>query len=347
MRKRNDEPGTDAKYLKGPWIVGAALFISLGIYVTGASASENASADRNVTETAAESEEGLLSQEDVFLSELTAKTDGTKEDASGEETKEGTVQAEEETDLLNDFVSRYGTVVPKDLSDEECIQALADLAEQYPEFESIYENREEYPMKLLIALCNNPEMVDFVNGYLEADRSAAGVLTQAEVNREFPYYVQWDERWGYMDYGESCLGLAGCGPTCLSMVIVALTRNAEASPAVVGEFVMENGYYMNGTGTMWALMTDGAAEFGVIGKELLTTTSEEKLLELLEEGYPVICSVKAGDFTKGGHFIVLAGVEDGQIRVHDPNSVERSSRLWDYETLRKQIKKMWVFEAAS
>ncbi|MCD8131979.1 MAG: C39 family peptidase [Lachnospiraceae bacterium] len=311
--------------------MGAVFLIGLAIGVAGSTINENVSADENVTETVSGDPENIRAEEASVSADLAVEENEEPE--------------EEETDLLNDFVSRYGTVVPRDLSDKECIQALADLAGQYPEFEEIYENREEYPMELLVALCNNPEMVDFVAGYLDADRSTAGELTEAEVGRSFPYYLQWDARWGYLSYGASCLGLSGCGPTCLSMVIVALTGNAEASPAVIGEFAMENGYYMSGTGTMWALMTDGAAEFGVTGEELLTTVSEEELLELLEEGYPIICSVKAGDFTNGGHFIVLAGVEDGRIRVHDPNSVEHSSRLWDYETLMEQIKKMWIFEA--
>ena len=50
-----------------------------------------------------------------------------------------------------------------------------------------------------------------------------------------------------------------------------------------------------------------------------------------------------GDFTTSGHFIVLSALEDGKIRVKDPNSAERSEKLWDYETLESQIKGLWVF----
>ncbi|MCD7751976.1 MAG: C39 family peptidase [Lachnospiraceae bacterium] len=327
-------------------------------------------ADESVTEAAQEVSEDVLSSEDVAIvlaeDSLAAQGEATEASAVGEGT--GTVGAageqagaddasqteigeeanaeEEETDLIADFVDRYGTVIPKNMTSSECIEALAALAEQYPEFEEIYENWEEYPMVLLIALCNNPEMIDFALGYPDADTETAGELTEAEVGSDFPYYLQWDSRWGYLSYGETNIGLSGCGPTCLSMVIVNLTGNAEASPAAVAEYAMEHGYYISGSGTAWSLMTTGAAHFGITGTALSSSISEADLLKLLEEGYPIICSVKPGDFTKGGHFIVLAGVEDGQIRVHDPNSVERSSRLWDYETLIKQVKKMWVFEAA-
>ncbi len=316
-------------------------------------------ADENAAETAQETtamdaltveeaaltlgEDSLLTQGESAQAAVTGEN-AEEDDAVQKEAEENT--ASEGTNLLDDFVDKYGTVIPKNMTDSECIEALAELAEQYPEFEEIYENREDYPILLLVALCNNPEMIDFALGYPDADTETAGELTEAEVNSDFPYYLQWDSRWGYLSYGVSNIGLSGCGPTCLSMVIVKLTKNAEASPAVVAEYAMEHGYYIKRSGTAWSLMTTGAAHFGITRKALSSSTSEADLKALLEDGCPIICSVKQGDFTKGGHFIVLAGVEDGKIRVLDPNSVERSSRLWDYETLKKQIKKMWVYEAA-
>ncbi len=335
-------------------------------------------ADGNVTETAQEvSAEDALTSENVAIAlaeDLLAAQEESTEDAAagsenatadtaGEQTGaedaikdltgtddsgqgESAEAAVEETNLLKDFVDRYGTVIPKNMTSSECVEALAELAEQYPEFEEIYENWEDYPMVLLIALCNNPEMIDFALEYLTADTDTVGELTEAELSSDFPYYLQWDSRWGYLSYGETNIGLSGCGPTCLSMVIVKLTGNTEASPAAVAEYAMDHGYYISGSGTAWSLMTTGASHFGITGTALSTSISEADLFALLEDGCPVICSVKPGDFTKGGHFIVLAGVEDGQIRVYDPNSVERSSRLWDYETLMKQVKKLWVFEAA-
>ena len=90
-------------------------------------------------------------------------------------------------------------------------------------------------------------------------------------------------------------------------------------------------------------MTEGAAFFGVQGREL--ALDENRIFETLEQGQPIICSVRPGDFTKGGHFLVLVGVEDGKIRVNDPNSRIRSEKLWDYETLAPQIKSLWAFTA--
>ena len=81
--------------------------------------------------------------------------------------------------------------------------------------------------------------------------------------------------------------------------------------------------------------------------ELATNISDLKIDNIyneLENGHPIICSMRPGDFTSVGHFIVLTGMEDGKIRVNDPNSLTRSRQLWDYSTLSDQISNLWVFE---
>ena len=39
---------------------------------------------------------------------------------------------------------------------------------------------------------------------------------------------------------------------------------------------------------------------------------------------------------------LLAGAEDGKIRVNDPNSIRNSEKLWDVETIIAQAQSMWV-----
>ena len=88
-------------------------------------------------------------------------------------------------------------------------------------------------------------------------------------------------------------------------------------------------------------MTEVAANFGVMGPE--TMLSENSIVEELNAGHPIICSMKQGDFTTDGHFIVLTKVVEGKIQVHDPNSEEKSSHTWDYATLEPQIENLWSF----
>ena len=190
---------------------------------------------------------------------------------------------------------------------------------------------------------NNPETIDFVRDY-QTKKDVPPAENIGEVTAGvIPHLLQWDERWGYQIYGDNMIAVNGCGPTVISMVASGLTGDNTITPYRVGKFAEQNGYYEGDAGTSWALMTEGAAQFGVYGEEM--GLSEEAVFSSLENGNPIICSMSPGDFTTTGHFIVLVGIEDGKIRVNDPNSVKRSEKLWDYETLYPQISNLWVYTA--
>lgn len=71
--------------------------------------------------------------------------------------------------------------------------------------------------------------------------------------------------------------------------------------------------------------------------------SEEQVALELSQGHPIICSVGPGDFTKIGHFIVLTGYENGNVKVNDPFSIKNSKATWVFANIKDQIKAMWVF----
>ena len=190
---------------------------------------------------------------------------------------------------------------------------------------------------------NNPETIDFVRDY-QTKKDVPPAENIGEVTAGvIPHLLQWDERWGYQIYGDNMIAVNGCGPTVISMVASGLTGDNTITPYRVAKFAEQNGYYEGDAGTSWALMTEGAAQLGVYGEEM--GLSEEAVFSSLENGNPIICSMSPGDFTTTGHFIVLVGIEDGKIRVNDPNSVKRSEKLWDYETLYPQISNLWVYTA--
>ena len=243
-------------------------------------------------------------------------------------------------DTDNDSSARYQAATPAKLNKDEVKSKLCTLSQKYPEFKNIYKNINIYPESLLASLCNTPEMIDFVKGYPDSANTAYGNITKKELSKGIPLLIQWDKRWGYTSYGNSDIGISGCAPTCLSMVISGLTGNKTITPYKIAKFAEKNKYYIEGTGTSWSIMTDGASSFGITGTEI--PLSKDSIFSHLNNNEPVICSMRPGDFTTAGHFIVLTKTENGQIKVNDPNSRSRS-RLWSYETLEKQIKNLWAF----
>lgn len=224
---------------------------------------------------------------------------------------------------------------------DQVLQQLKKLGEENELIAAIYEKHSAYPDKLLEALANNPEMAGFVSGYQGNSRQASGGLTEEELAMDFPLFLQWDPRWGYVEYGdESCIGLVGCGPTCLSMALFYLTGNDSLTPDKIAAYSMANGYYVSGTGTAWALLADLPSEYGVRVKE--PGRSEQGMKQALDRGEVIICSMGPGDFTAAGHFIVIYGYDEEGFMINDPNCVARSMKRWTYGEIAAQIKHIWV-----
>lgn len=230
---------------------------------------------------------------------------------------------------------------PKVRSSEEVIFRLNELGKENELIAKICRNSFQYPSKMLEALANNPEMADFVNGYTGSRDKAFGGFSKDELALEYPLFLQWDPRWGYVKYGDnSCIGLAGCGPTCLSMALYYLTEDEGITPDIVAAYSMDNGHYISGAGTAWSLLTEFPSRYGVRVSE--PERSKQTLESALDQGRVIICSMGPGDFTAAGHFIVIYGYDEEGFMINDPNCVARSMKRWTYEEIAAQIKHIWV-----
>lgn len=74
-----------------------------------------------------------------------------------------------------------------------------------------------------------------------------------------------------------------------------------------------------------------------------TPLDENTMKAQLDEGHPIIASMRPGDFTTEGHFIVIYGYDEEGFLVHDPNSRLRSEEEWTFQTLYPQIKNLWAY----
>ncbi len=193
------------------------------------------------------------------------------------------------------------------------LQELLEKNEETKEFVESYPDREQYMGR----------EID-----LSAECAAGGV----------PLLMQWDLRWGYDSYGKEMIGVEGCGPTCMTMAYLYLKGDASMNPREMAKYAYENGYYSE-EGTSWSFFTEGADGLGLTGYEL--PLSEEAMERELDGGSVIVCSMRPGDFTTTGHFILLRGYDGNGFYVNDPNSRKNSGRQWDFETLKPQIKCLW------
>lgn len=197
------------------------------------------------------------------------------------------------------------------------------------------------PDGILELVDKNPETIDFVANYAVM-KDVAPAETVGEVEEgTIPHFLQWDERWGYQSYGESTVAASGCGPTCLSMVIVGLTGDVTATPYALAKYSESNGYIDENDATYWAFMEFAAAKWGLNVVEAME--DEYYVSQELAAGHPIICSVAPGDFTDIGHFIVLTGYEDGVVTVKDPFSIKNTEKTWIYEEIHDQISGIWIY----
>lgn len=187
----------------------------------------------------------------------------------------------------------------------------------------------------------NEEAEEFVKGYIDRERYLDQPIDLKDDFEEgqVPLLMQWDKRWGYNAYGDSIIGLAGCGPTCLTMAYLYFTGDTSVNPRTMAQFADDKGYHTL-EGTSWSLWTDGAGELGLTGSEL--PLDENRMKSALDNGGLIVCSMRPGDFTTTGHFILLRGYDENGFFVNDPNRRLNSEKQWSYETLKGQIKNLWA-----
>lgn len=229
----------------------------------------------------------------------------------------------------------------QDKSPEVLDESLKTLIREDPSLQIILDHREDYPDQLVYLLIHNLEAKEFVLNYPQVKNQKNDfTILSKEKKQQFPLFLQWDSRWGYLNYGDEMISIDGCGPTCLSMVYCGLTKDYEKNPYWMSKFSEENGFYLDGA-TKWNFMTEGAMKLGLEVKEI--PLNEECILDNLKVGNPIICIMGPGVFTSKGHFIVLTGVENGKIIVHDPNSKVRSEKRWNFDEFSNQVRNLWVY----
>ena len=201
-------------------------------------------------------------------------------------------------------------------------------------------NSTQYPKQLQELALKNEEALEFVYDYpTEHVKEHIVDLTEEASMDSVPLFVQWDKRWGYEKYSGNFFAASGCGPTTLSMVVVYLTHNRDASPLAVAKYSKEAGYSVDGSGSSWTLISEGCRHYGVKAKTVALDESRMKVE--LDAGHPIVVNVGPGDFTDTGHFMVITGYDDEGFSINDPNSIEKSGKRWLFKNISSQIRAVW------
>lgn len=201
-------------------------------------------------------------------------------------------------------------------------------------------NSTQYPKQLQELALKNEEALEFVYDYpTEHVKEHTIDLTEEASMDSVPLFVQWDKRWGYEKYSGNFFAASGCGPTTLSMVVVYLTHNRDASPIAVAKYSKEAGYSVDGSGSSWTLISEGCRHYGVKAKTV--ALDESRMKAELDAGHPIVINVGPGDFTDTGHFMVITGYDDEGFSINDPNSIEKSGKRWLFKNISSQIRAVW------
>lgn len=167
------------------------------------------------------------------------------------------------------------------------------------------------------------------------------------------YYMQTDPKWKNSNYsakGETkTIGTSGCGVACTAMVIATL-KDPKVTPVETANWSMQNGYKALNQGTYYSYFIPQLKKYGIECKRLntsnlygkSTSTHHTEALNTLKNGDWLIACMGKGNWTSGGHFILVYGYEDGYVYINDPysKSTKRIKNTWDL--FAKQIKYLWA-----
>lgn len=230
-------------------------------------------------------------------------------------------------------------VVQPQSEQEQSVQPQPELSQE--EKMAVIQSGDAYPQELKDLANRNSETIDFVYNYPQLkDQVWTGDLSAESQSGGVPLLLQWDERWGYAEYNGGMLGYTGCGPTCITMVALYLTNDPTVNPISVGAFSESAGHCKVGSGSNWSLISKGCEQYGMRAE--VVSVTEKRMKAKLDAGCPIIANVGPGDFTTGGHYLVIVGYDNDGFIINDPNSFINSSKRWTFERLSGQIKNLWA-----
>lgn len=176
-------------------------------------------------------------------------------------------------------------------------------------------------------------------------KKANHYLAKENPSKQLSLILQTDKRWGQKSYGQESknndLAHNGCALVSLAM-IHSFWEKRPVNPTEILQWA-KNDYYVSEQGTSWQIFADFASkndyQFENIGNYY------NRASQLMNQGIPIIVSVKKGTFTTSGHIMVLYKNETGALKVYDPNdspSKKHYQKTYPSETLINEGLNYWA-----
>lgn len=169
------------------------------------------------------------------------------------------------------------------------------------------------------------------------------IYSKTTLNRDaiykVPHYYQIDPKWAnYLYGGYDPLKEYGCGPTAVSIVVSALTKE-KITPPEMAKWASNHNYWVYRSGSLHSLIPDACKAFG-LDVEKLYLYDSNSIREILEMDKLIICLMGPGHFTARGHYIVVHGMySDGTLAITDPFSKKNTKKKWKVQTLIHELSK--------
>lgn len=160
-------------------------------------------------------------------------------------------------------------------------------------------------------------------------------------------FKQYDSKWGSVVYTKNntynkkqTIRNSGCGPTSMAD-IVATWWDSTATPKTLAALAVSKGYRTTNSGTAWGFFKYCANKYGA--NKFVQTTSFATAEAAIKDGAYVVCSMKPGLWTKGGHFICWWWVDDTYVYVNDPASAAAARAKAKKNLMKEQCKQYFIF----
>lgn len=226
------------------------------------------------------------------------------------------------------------------------MQATTSAEDAAITFEKVFENAGNPKMELRIKYAN--EILAKYGGTAPAGSGipssggCAGNGVATKYIDGFTVYNQYDPAWKDLPYASSTIGISGCGPAAMAMIITNLTGKA-VTPVEAANYAAAKNLYVNGVGSSWSIGPVLAEKYGLRATAVGANVAE--ITAVLQKGGLVIAPGSGADpFTSGGHFIVIRAVTAGGMwKVGDSGHSDTSDKDWSPQQLVSQMRPGGVY----